>query len=118
MIKINTVTSIVCALVNSFEYSFLSNLGASSTLADEAELSKLPPGSDLQQDAVVAIQEEDPYNWGYSFFCFVSFFLSKVHRCVIKYSNTWSHATKGITLCFGEFRKEAMQVTQMVQIVL
>nr|CAB3502225.1 unnamed protein product [Digitaria exilis] len=32
----------------------------------EAELAKLPPGSDIQQDAVVAIQEEDPYNWGYN----------------------------------------------------
>lgn len=33
---------------------------------DEIELSKLPPGSDLQQAAIVAIQEEDPYNWGYN----------------------------------------------------
>ena len=49
-------------------------MGTSSTMADEAELSKFPPGSDLQQDAVVAIQEEDPYNWGYSFFLLLCFF--------------------------------------------
>ena len=53
-------------------------------MADEAELSKFPPGSDLQQDAVVAIQEEDPYNWGYSFFfSFVVSFLTKIHNILM-----------------------------------
>uniref|UniRef100_A0A0E0ICV7 Glycosyl hydrolase family 13 catalytic domain-containing protein n=1 Tax=Oryza nivara TaxID=4536 RepID=A0A0E0ICV7_ORYNI len=32
---------------------------------DEAQLAKLPPGSDEQQAAIVSIQQEDPYNWGY-----------------------------------------------------
>ncbi|KAM3208122.1 hypothetical protein ACQJBY_063056 [Aegilops geniculata] len=32
---------------------------------DECELATFPPGSDMQQAAVVAIQEEDPFNWGY-----------------------------------------------------
>lgn len=53
----------------------------SSTMSDEAELSKLPPGSDMQQAAVVAIQEEDPYNWGYSF-CASFLFHSKI-QCIV-----------------------------------
>jgi hypothetical protein len=36
---------------------------------------------------------------------------------LINYSHAWSHANKGITLWFGAFQKEAMQVTQMVQVV-
>ncbi|CAN6234327.1 unnamed protein product [Urochloa humidicola] len=53
-------------LLPSFQFGGVDDIKNNWKCVDEAELSKLPPGSDLQQDAVVAIQEEDPYNWGYN----------------------------------------------------
>lgn len=57
----------------------------------------------------MAIQEEDPYNWGYLLFCFISFLVKYSmfdvsQGCAmnimflmllpINYSHAWSHATK------------------------
>ncbi|CAL5035685.1 unnamed protein product [Urochloa decumbens] len=53
-------------LLPSFQFGGVDDIKNNWKCVDEVELSKLPPGSDLQQDAVVAIQEEDPYNWGYN----------------------------------------------------
>ncbi|CAO2034210.1 unnamed protein product [Urochloa humidicola] len=53
-------------LLPSFQFGGVDDIKNNWKCVDEAELSKYPPGSDLQQDAVVAIQEEDPYNWGYN----------------------------------------------------
>ncbi|XP_066346642.1 pullulanase 1, chloroplastic-like isoform X1 [Miscanthus floridulus] len=53
-------------LLPSFQFGGVDDIKNNWKCVDEAELSKLPPGSDLQQAAIVAIQEEDPYNWGYN----------------------------------------------------
>ncbi|KAL6841127.1 hypothetical protein ACP4OV_029096 [Aristida adscensionis] len=52
-------------LLPSFQFGSVDDRKNNWKCVDEAELSKLPPGSDMQQAAVVAVQEEDPYNWGY-----------------------------------------------------
>ncbi|KAL6653132.1 hypothetical protein ACP70R_012057 [Stipagrostis hirtigluma subsp. patula] len=53
-------------LLPSFQFGGVDDNKNNWKCVDEAELSKLPPGSDMQQAAIVAIQEEDPYNWGYN----------------------------------------------------
>ncbi|XP_062184340.1 pullulanase 1, chloroplastic [Phragmites australis] len=53
-------------LLPSFHFGGVDDIKNNWKCVDEAELSKLPPGSDTQQAAIVAIQEEDPYNWGYN----------------------------------------------------
>ncbi|KAG0524993.1 hypothetical protein BDA96_06G017200 [Sorghum bicolor] len=53
-------------LLPSFQFGGVDDIKNNWKCVDEAELSKLPPGSDLQQAAIVAIQEDDPYNWGYN----------------------------------------------------
>ncbi|NP_001104920.1 pullulanase-type starch debranching enzyme 1 [Zea mays] len=53
-------------LLPSFQFGGVDDIKSNWKCVDEIELSKLPPGSDLQQAAIVAIQEEDPYNWGYN----------------------------------------------------
>ncbi|KAK3143133.1 hypothetical protein QOZ80_4BG0358810 [Eleusine coracana subsp. coracana] len=53
-------------LLPSYQFGAVDDIKSNWKYVDEAELSKLPPDSDMQQAAVVAIQEEDPYNWGYN----------------------------------------------------
>uniref|UniRef100_A0A0A9E174 Zpu1 n=1 Tax=Arundo donax TaxID=35708 RepID=A0A0A9E174_ARUDO len=53
-------------LLPSFQFGGVDDIKNNWKCVDEAELSKLPPGSDMQQAAIVAIQEDDPYNWGYN----------------------------------------------------
>uniref|UniRef100_A0A0D9W272 Glycosyl hydrolase family 13 catalytic domain-containing protein n=1 Tax=Leersia perrieri TaxID=77586 RepID=A0A0D9W272_9ORYZ len=52
-------------LLPSFHFASVDDNKSNWKSVDEAELAKLPPGSDEQQASIVAIQEEDPYNWGY-----------------------------------------------------
>ncbi|KAF0891634.1 hypothetical protein E2562_010618 [Oryza meyeriana var. granulata] len=52
-------------LLPSFHFASVDDNKNNWKFVDEAELAKFPPGSDEQQAAIVAIQEEDPYNWGY-----------------------------------------------------
>ncbi|TVU04286.1 hypothetical protein EJB05_47148, partial [Eragrostis curvula] len=53
-------------LLPSYQFGGVDDIKTNWKCVDEVELSKLPPGSDMQQAAVTAIQEEDPYNWGYN----------------------------------------------------
>ncbi|KAL5214545.1 hypothetical protein ABZP36_003697 [Zizania latifolia] len=53
-------------LLPSFHFAGVDDNKSNWKCVDEAELAKLAPGSDAQQAAIVAIQEEDPYNWGYN----------------------------------------------------
>ncbi|KAJ1270053.1 hypothetical protein BS78_06G025000 [Paspalum vaginatum] len=53
-------------LLPSFQFGGVDDIKNNWKCVDEAELSKFPPGSDFQQAAIAAIQEEDPYNWGYN----------------------------------------------------
>ncbi|XP_020198570.3 pullulanase 1, chloroplastic isoform X2 [Aegilops tauschii subsp. strangulata] len=53
-------------LLPSFHFAGVDDIKSNWKFVDECELATFPPGSDKQQAAVVAIQEEDPYNWGYN----------------------------------------------------
>ncbi|KQJ81407.1 pullulanase 1, chloroplastic [Brachypodium distachyon] len=53
-------------LLPSFHFAGVDDIKSNWKNVDESELAKLPPGSDMQQAAIVAIQEDDPYNWGYN----------------------------------------------------
>ncbi|VAI70925.1 unnamed protein product [Triticum turgidum subsp. durum] len=50
----------------SFHFAGVDDIKSNWKFVDECKLATFPPGSDMQQEAVVAIQEEDPYNWGYN----------------------------------------------------
>ncbi|KAM3207933.1 hypothetical protein ACQJBY_062920 [Aegilops geniculata] len=50
----------------SFHFAGVDDIKSNWKFVDECELATFSPGSDKQQAAVVAIQEEDPYNWGYN----------------------------------------------------
>ncbi|XP_052152892.1 pullulanase 1, chloroplastic [Oryza glaberrima] len=52
-------------LLPSFHFASVDDNKSNWKFVDEAQLAKLPPGSDEQQAAIVSIQQEDPYNWGY-----------------------------------------------------
>uniref|UniRef100_A0ACD5V8C5 Uncharacterized protein n=1 Tax=Avena sativa TaxID=4498 RepID=A0ACD5V8C5_AVESA len=53
-------------LLPSFHFAGVDDIKSNWKCADECELAKFPPGSDMQQAAIAAIKEEDPYNWGYN----------------------------------------------------
>ncbi|VAI70930.1 unnamed protein product [Triticum turgidum subsp. durum] len=53
-------------LLPSFHFAGVDDIKSNWKFVDECKLATFPPGSDMQQEAVVAIQEEDPYNWGYN----------------------------------------------------
>uniref|UniRef100_A0A8R7QVS7 Pullulanase 1, chloroplastic n=1 Tax=Triticum urartu TaxID=4572 RepID=A0A8R7QVS7_TRIUA len=53
-------------LLPSFHFAGVDDIKSNWKFVDECKLATFPPGSDMQQAAVVAIQEEDPYNWGYN----------------------------------------------------
>ncbi|XP_058080024.1 pullulanase 1, chloroplastic isoform X3 [Magnolia sinica] len=53
-------------LLPSFQFAGVADEKEQWKYIDEDRLSKLPPDSDEQQAELVAIQEEDGYNWGYN----------------------------------------------------